>query len=176
MSDDETQRNEKLQRVVQDMQEARASGDGAHEIMVDGAPMVLTNSPASGATFELTEPGQSAPFIHSFPPAATRPAGYPADAPFVANSPVNVTHGSADSLVLQWPAPDGEALLAQLCDECEKSGWAEHHDDDAELLAAQSAMAAMGMNQKIYRKAGRDRTIMLAGPMLMLIEGLIEER
>jgi hypothetical protein len=101
----------------------RAMESGAQRSTVRFADSELVLERASDGGLTVNAPGQPSA-SRFFPGAAERPAGYPADLPFVPDEPVMVSLIREDASSLNWFAPqDANALFAQLDRQCVEDAW-----------------------------------------------------
>jgi hypothetical protein len=125
--------------LFQKMQEAalrfRSGQTDVEEIMTPNGLARLVRDPTNELGFRIDFVGEGAKHsvaIQHYPPSTTRPPGYPAPMPFLANC--RSTIDTLDQTV-SWPEPpDPEEAFRRVAGACVEDGWAEVASSGAEAV------------------------------------------
>jgi hypothetical protein len=132
------------------MQEAalrfRSGESDVEEIMTPNGIARLVRDPTNDLGFRIDFVGEGAKHsvaIQHYPPSPTRPPGYPAPLPFLANS-----RSTVDTLdqTVSWPDADPKPAFRAVARACLEDGWAE---------------VSAGTGEAVFEKDGAERTLRL---------------
>ena len=135
------------------MQEAalrfRSGESDVEEIMTPNGIARLVRDPTNELGFRIDFVGEASKHsvaIQSYPPSPTRPHGYPAPLPFLAN-----TRATVDTLdqSVSWPEPvDPVAAFRAVAEACLDDGWTER--------------ASPGPEERVFEKDGAERRLLIS--------------
>ncbi len=135
------------------MQEAalrfRSGESDVEEIMTPNGLARLVRDPTNDLGFRIDFVGEGAKHsvaIQTYPASPTRPPGYPAPLPFLANC-----RSTVDTLdqTVSWPEPaDPVEAFRTVAQDCLDDGWTEHASASAE--------------ERVFEKEGAERRLRLS--------------
>jgi hypothetical protein len=139
---------------------ARAMESGAQRSTVQFADGELVLERTSDGGLTVSAPGQPSA-SRFFMGAPERPAGYPADLPFVPDEPVMVSIPRENASSLTWFAPrDPDQVFAQLEQQTVADGW---------QLSHRHELKEMPILQLAYQKGHVQRMVLLSLPGVVTV-------
>lgn len=148
MAEERRVTREDAESLMRQVRAAASSGTPSTTVTLAGAELTVEAAPEGG--YLMRAPGQSVGARVFLAPDA-RPAGYPADLPFVAGESGTFSDHHGSVTVMYWAPEDPAALVRALHDQTLAQGWS---------VVGRNEAAGLQATNRTYAKEGLQRHVL----------------